>query len=114
MRLTDLVTPLKPLEAMAQYKAVLASDVGGHRELIRDRETGYLFPAGDEAALAASLKQLIANPEDLRRVAEQGHRFVAAERTWDRLTDIYASIYARIKPRQPPPSQSSLFDLPPA
>jgi glycogen(starch) synthase len=37
MRLTDLVTPLKPLEAMAQGKLVLASDVGGHRELITDR-----------------------------------------------------------------------------
>ena len=37
MRLTDLVTPLKPLEAMAQSLPVLASDVGGHRELITNR-----------------------------------------------------------------------------
>ena len=43
MRLTDLVTPLKPLEAMAQGKLLVASDVGGHRELIRDGETGALF-----------------------------------------------------------------------
>ena len=51
MRLTDLVTPLKPLEAMAQGRLVAASDVGGHRELIRDGDTGTLFapdePAGD-------------------------------------------------------------------
>ena len=40
MRLTELVTPLKPLEAMAQGKLIVASDVGGHRELIRDGETG--------------------------------------------------------------------------
>ena len=39
-RLTDLVTPLKPLEAMAQDKIVAASAVGGHRELIRDGKTG--------------------------------------------------------------------------
>ena len=47
MRLTELVTPLKPLEAMAQERIVVASDIGGHRELVRDRETGYLFPPGD-------------------------------------------------------------------
>ena len=52
MRLTELVTPLKPLEAMAQRKLVVASDVGGHRELIEDGVTGTLFPAGDPAALA--------------------------------------------------------------
>ena len=52
MRLTDLVTPLKPLEAMAQRKLVAASDVGGHRELIRDGVTGTLFPAGDPPAIA--------------------------------------------------------------
>ena len=43
MRLTELVTPLKPLEAMAQGRMFVASDVGGHRELIRDGETGLLF-----------------------------------------------------------------------
>ena len=51
MRLTDLVTPLKPLEAMAQGKLLIASDVGGHRELIRSGETGELFAAGDAGAL---------------------------------------------------------------
>ena len=52
MRLTELVTPLKPLEAMAQGRLVLASDVGGHKELIEDRVTGYLFPANDASSLA--------------------------------------------------------------
>ncbi len=52
MRLTELVTPLKPLEAMAQGRLLVASDVGGHRELIRDGETGFLFAAGDAGALA--------------------------------------------------------------
>jgi glycosyltransferase involved in cell wall biosynthesis len=46
MRLTDLVTPLKPLEAMAQGRLLLASDVGGHRELIEDAHTsGACFRA---------------------------------------------------------------------
>src|SRR5690606_29052867 len=43
MRLTELVTPLKPLEAMAKSKLVLASDVGGHRELMEHGKTGWLF-----------------------------------------------------------------------
>ena len=56
MRLTDLVTPLKPLEAMAMGKALVASDVGGRRELIRHGKTGLLFPAGDSSALAEKLE----------------------------------------------------------
>src|SRR5690606_9659744 len=43
MRLTELVTPLKPLEAMAQGMMLLASDVGGHLELIEHAKTGWLF-----------------------------------------------------------------------
>lgn len=96
MRLTELVTPLKPLEAMAQLKAVLASDVGGHKELIQDGKTGCLFPADNVEALAASLEQFILSPAKREHIAERGRRYVEAERTWDRLIDRYSSIYARI------------------
>ena len=61
MRLTELVTPLKPLEAMAMGKVLVASDVKGHQELIRDKETGFLFPPGDAGALAECLDNLINN-----------------------------------------------------
>ena len=61
MRLTDLVTPLKPLEAMAQGKLVAASDVGGHRELIEDGVTGTLFPAGDPVRLAEAMVALLSD-----------------------------------------------------
>ena len=61
MRLTDLVTPLKPLEAMAQGRLVAASDVGGHRELIRDGDTGTLFAPDDPAAIAAALAGMFAD-----------------------------------------------------
>src|SRR5690606_15938434 len=59
MRLTDLVTPLKPLEAMAQGRLVVASDVGGHKELIRDGKTGVLFAAGEAKALAEAVNNLL-------------------------------------------------------
>ena len=76
MRLTDLVTPLKPLEAMAHTKPIVASDVGGHRELIRDADTGYLFPAGSASALAACLEAVILNRTGAARIAANGRKFV--------------------------------------
>ncbi|MCB1845723.1 MAG: glycosyltransferase, exosortase A system-associated, partial [Halioglobus sp.] len=51
-RLTELVTPLKPLESMALGRLVVASDVGGHKELIENGVTGLLFRAGDKGALS--------------------------------------------------------------
>ena len=82
MRLTDLVTPLKPLEAMAQGKLVAASDVGGHRELIRDGDTGTLFAADDPAAIAHALSGLFADRSGWAARRERGRAFVAAERNW--------------------------------
>lgn len=98
-RLTELVTPLKPLEAMAMSKAVVASDVGGHRELIRDKETGLLFKAGESASLADSLRQVLDN-DDLRRHLEQaGRAWVTRERSWERTTSAYESVYWKLAGR---------------
>ncbi|MFN3944721.1 MAG: TIGR04063 family PEP-CTERM/XrtA system glycosyltransferase [Allosphingosinicella sp.] len=96
MRLTDLVTPLKPLEAMAQMKLVAASDVGGHRELIRDGVTGTLFPPGDPAALAAALAGLFEDRAgwDARRRAARA--FVERERNWSSNISLYAPVYERL------------------
>ncbi|MEE9432735.1 MAG: TIGR04063 family PEP-CTERM/XrtA system glycosyltransferase [Sphingorhabdus sp.] len=93
MRLTDLVTPLKPLEAMAQGKLVAASDVGGHRELIDDGVTGALFPADDPAGAAAALKMLFGARdiwEERRRIARN---FVEKERNWDKNIQRYNPVY---------------------
>jgi PEP-CTERM/exosortase A-associated glycosyltransferase len=82
MRLTELVTPLKPLEAMAQGRLLVASNVGGHRELIRDGETGVLFQAGSAQALAQAVLDLLARRDDWPRVRAAGRRFVETERNW--------------------------------
>lgn len=82
MRLTELVTPLKPLEAMAQGRLLVASDVGGHRELIRDGETGVLFQAGSADALAQAVLGLLARRDDWPRLRAAGRRFVETERNW--------------------------------
>ena len=102
MRLTELVTPLKPLEAMAQGRLVVASDVGGHRELIRDRETGYLFAAGDVAALVASLEELLAQRAAWPAMRQQARRFVELERSWAGSVARYASVYDRALVRYRP------------
>lgn len=95
IRLTELVTPLKPLEAMAQGRMFVASDVGGHRELIRDRETGFLFRAGDVDALQRVLEQLLAQRELWPQVRAQARRFVEVERTWTSSVARYAEVYRR-------------------
>ncbi|MCG8355098.1 MAG: glycosyltransferase, exosortase A system-associated [Kiloniellales bacterium] len=96
MRLTELVTPLKPLEAMAQHKMVLASDVGGHRELIREGVTGSLFKADDPGALAAAVKQLLAERESWPERLAQARRFVEEERSWAASVANYAPLLERL------------------
>jgi PEP-CTERM/exosortase A-associated glycosyltransferase len=92
-RLTDIVTPLKPLEAMARGHLVVASDVGGHRELIHHGETGVLFAAGDPAALARTVLQLMADVPRCRAIRSAARRFVEAERTWQQSVDRYTAVY---------------------
>jgi PEP-CTERM/exosortase A-associated glycosyltransferase len=96
MRLTELVTPLKPLEAMAQGRLVAASDVGGHRELIEDGATGTLFPAGDPAGIAAALAGMLADRGgwDARRT--RARRFVERERNWSSNIGRYDPVYQRL------------------
>jgi glycosyltransferase involved in cell wall biosynthesis len=93
MRLTDLVTPLKPLEAMAQRRLVAASDVGGHRELIRDGDTGTLFPPDDPPAMAQSLAGLLAERGGWEARRERARAFIEAERNWELNIERYAPVY---------------------
>jgi PEP-CTERM/exosortase A-associated glycosyltransferase len=95
MRLTELVTPLKPLEAMALGRVCIASDVGGHRELIEDRHTGLLFKAGDVSALSALIILAIRNPELCRAIAENGPRAIRRSRTWAQMVPRYEDAYTK-------------------
>ena len=99
MRLTELVTPLKPLEAMAQGRLLVASDVGGHKELIRDGETGVLFHAGSSTSLAESITKLLAKRDYWFELRAAGRQFVEEERTWTNSVANYAEVYARLASR---------------
>lgn len=96
MRLTDLVTPLKPLEAMAQRKLVAASDVGGHRELIRDGETGTLFPPGNPVAMAAALSAMLENRDGWYARRDRARAFVDSERNWAANVARYVPVYQKL------------------
>jgi PEP-CTERM/exosortase A-associated glycosyltransferase len=96
MRLTELVTPLKPLEAMAQRKLVAASDVGGHRELIEDGVTGTLFPAGDPAGIADALDGLFRNRDGWEERRDVAWRFVERDRNWSSNILRYLPVYQRL------------------
>ncbi|MDF1554871.1 MAG: glycosyltransferase [Deferrisomatales bacterium] len=99
MRLTELVTPLKPLETMAMGKPIVASDVGGHKELIQDGETGLLFRAGDSASLADHLHRLLTDQDLRRRLGEQGRTWVSQHRTWGDNGGRYRALYQGLLPR---------------
>jgi PEP-CTERM/exosortase A-associated glycosyltransferase len=93
MRLTETVTPLKPLEAMAMGKLLVASNVGGHRELIRGGETGLLFHAGSAEDLVRSVHRALDDHELRRRMPERARRFVEEERTWAKAVAPYERMY---------------------
>jgi PEP-CTERM/exosortase A-associated glycosyltransferase len=96
MRLTDLVTPLKPLEAMAQGRILAASDVGGHLELIEDGKTGVLFGADDPDSLADKVGALLAAHDTWPQLRQAGRRYVETERNWKVSVGRYPAIYGRL------------------
>ncbi|MEX0342278.1 MAG: TIGR04063 family PEP-CTERM/XrtA system glycosyltransferase, partial [Erythrobacter sp.] len=98
-RLTDLVTPLKPLEAMAQRRIVAASDVGGHRELIDNGSNGLLFPPDDPAAMASALALFIAEKFRWPAMRDAGRQHVADHHDWARNIDRYRAVYQNLLER---------------
>jgi len=95
MRLTDLVTPLKPLEAMAMGRPCLASDVGGHKELIIDQKDGLLFQADNMDSLISQLK-LAYKMRDFGLIIQNGLNKVNTERNWSVSAAPYKSIYTML------------------
>lgn len=96
MRLTELVTPLKPLEAMAQGRLVVASDVGGHKELIEHQRNGYLFNANDADALAATVLNLLNQSQQWEQLRVAGRSYVEQERNWTKSVSFYKNVYTHL------------------
>jgi len=96
MRLTELVTPLKPLEAMAQGQLFVASDVGGHKELVEHNKTGILFKAGDRDSLTQALMNLLNDRHRWRELKANGRQFVENVRNWRNSVANYRAPYQQL------------------
>ncbi len=96
MRLTDLVTPLKPLEAMAMGKIVVGSDVGGIRELITHDKDGFLFKAGDVAELSELLSELSSGSKDFNLISTVAVETVRKKHNWGTAVEKYLPVYERL------------------
>lgn len=105
IRLTELVTPLKPLEAMANDTLVVASDVGGHRELIIHGKTGFLFLPNNPKALAECLLSLLEQRSEWAVIRDQAKKFVINERTWATSIAGYKTIYQNVLTNKNHPTQ---------
>jgi len=95
-RITEIVTALKPLEAMALEKLVIASDVGGLKELIKNETTGLLFKAGEYTDLAEKCIFALNNPTLTERIRKQAREYVIKERNWLEICKKYLEIYKRL------------------
>jgi glycogen synthase len=93
IRLTELTTPLKPLEAMAQGKPVLASDVGGIRELVEPEIPCMLFQPDDMDDFCSKAAQLFSSELLRRQVGEAGRQMVLREKDWTVLAQRYRGVY---------------------
>ncbi|MBI5467813.1 MAG: glycosyltransferase, exosortase A system-associated [Deltaproteobacteria bacterium] len=96
MRLTELVTPLKPLEAMAMGKIVAGSDVGGIKELVTDKKDGFLFKAGDSGSLSDLLIDLARRKEGLSETSKAAIETVHAKHNWKSAVERYLPVYGRL------------------
>jgi glycosyltransferase involved in cell wall biosynthesis len=102
-RVCQLVTPLKPVEAMASGLPVVVSSVRALAEIVQDGETGLLFPPLDAGALADQLKQLLENPELRRKLGASAREWVARDRTWAHNAARYREIYGALSRGDDPP-----------
>ncbi|MFB0833120.1 glycosyltransferase family 4 protein [Arthrobacter halodurans] len=100
---TRSVTPLKPVEAAASGRPVVASDLPALAELVRDGENGLLVAPGDPAALAAGIERLISDSALARRLGAAGRAWAVAERTWAANARKYSALYDRIAAAKAPP-----------
>ena len=95
-RVSQLVTPLKPYEAMAMEKAVIVSSVGALLEMVREGETGLTFPPGDQVASPRRSSSLLDDPDRRRRLGTAAREWVAANRTWTQNGRRYLEFFQRL------------------
>ena len=95
-RVSQLVTPLKPYEAMAMERALVVSAVDALVEIVTDRETGRTFTPEDAADLANVVDSLLDSPDERRRLGTNAREWVATHRTWAMNGQRYRELFERL------------------
>lgn len=89
------------LEASASALPIVATDVGGNREVVRDGETGFLVPPKAPVALADAMLRLMSLPEEeRRRMGEAGRRYIEANYSLDRVVEMWEELYRELLSRK--------------
>jgi glycosyltransferase involved in cell wall biosynthesis len=104
---TEMVSPMKPLEALAMEKAVVVSSVRALTEMIADDETGLVFRKGSVESLADVLGRLIDDPELRARLGRTARDWVTRERTWTATAKSAQAEILRVTSEAPTPDPSS-------
>ncbi|WP_114558761.1 glycosyltransferase family 4 protein [Desertihabitans aurantiacus] len=92
----EMVSPLKPFEAMAMGKVVVASDVAALAEIVEDGLNGMLHTKGDAASLTEKLRLLLDDSELRVRLSAQAREWVVQNRRWDVLAERITELYEEI------------------
>src|SRR6185503_5580324 len=95
-RVSTLVTPLKPFEAMAMERALVVSDVPPLREIVTPNETGLVFRPQDSSHLAEVIEVALDDPELRTRLGRQAREWVVTSRTWAHNGARYRQLYERL------------------
>ena len=96
LQVCELISPIKPFEAMAMRKTVVASDVAALAEIVEDGVTGRLFAKGDAADLARVLEELVDAPEERARLGDAARTWVVEERDWRRIVGVVDGVYREL------------------
>lgn len=96
-RVCHLVTPLKPLEAMALGIPVIGSNVGGIAEVVDDGRTGLLVPPEDAPALAEAITRLRYDDDTRSRLRDAARSWVAEHRTWHAVAATDLAVYREVR-----------------
>lgn len=89
----EMVSPLKPFEALAMGKAIVASDVAALAEIVQPGVTGLLHRKGDVDDLTAKLTELVERPELRQQLSSNGLTWVRENRQWPDMAQRVSAIY---------------------
>ncbi|MDV2857239.1 glycosyltransferase [Oceanimonas sp. CAM02] len=107
---TEMVSPLKPLEAMAMAKAVVLSDVSPHKTFAGNNERARMFAKDSLASLTSTLKELIASPQERERLGKAARAWIKQERTWNKVTSHYSQALETLQAETPSCATSKCLD----